>query len=86
MSERPLVVTLSTASSRPSPSTSGENEASSRRSSNRNGKSKKPKIKEESLQAFKGVTQDFGGVFIQSEELPDGKECNFKETLLAGEV
>ena len=86
MSERPFVATSSTASSRPSPSTSGENEASSRRSSNRNGKSKKPKIKEESPQAFKGVTQDFGGVLIQREELHDGKECNFKETLLAGEV
>ena len=86
MSERPIAATSSTASSRPSPSTSGETEASSRRSSNRNGKSKKSKIKEESLQAFKGVTPDFGGVFIKNEELPDGKEWEYKEILLAGEV
>ena len=82
MSERPTTSTTSG----PSPSTSGATEAPSRSSSNRNNKSKKPKIKGKPLQAFKGVTPAFGGVFVQSEKLPEGRECSYKEMLLAGEV
>ena len=54
------------------------------RNTGRGGNKKKGKT--DQVVAFKGACSDFDGVFITSDEVKDGKECNFKKVMLAAEV
>ena len=46
----------------------------------------KKKGEDEDPQLFKVAYADFNGIFITSEELHDGRECNFKKVMTSAEV
>ena len=53
----------------------------------RNNRNKKGKGKNNGqAQQFKGAIPEFGGTFCLDDEVPNGKECSLKDTLLATEV